>query len=87
MQKAEEAAAEVQEVADPSMLSQDMLRKYITFAKQNCHPKLANADHEKIKEAGCNLCSLTHACLGFVEQAHMPAKPSCMQAKSYSMQN
>ena len=61
MQKAEEAAAEVQEVADPSMLSQEMLRKYITFAKQNCHPRLANADHEKIKEASSWLCFLTPA--------------------------
>ena len=48
LQKAEEVAADVPEVVDPTMLSQDMLRKYITFAKQNCRPRLANADVEKI---------------------------------------
>jgi len=50
MQKAEEAAAQEETAPDPSMLSQEMLRKYITFAKQNCHPKLANADYEKISQ-------------------------------------
>ena len=52
MQKAEEAAAQEETAPDPSMLSQEMLRKYITFAKQNCHPKLANADYEKISQVG-----------------------------------
>ena len=32
------------------MLSQDMLRKYITYAKANCRPKLQNADYEKITQ-------------------------------------
>ena len=50
MQKAEEAAAQEETAPDPSMLSQEMLRKYITFAKQNCHPNLANADYEKISQ-------------------------------------
>ena len=40
------------------MLSQEMLRKYITFAKQNCHPKLANADYEKIIQVWVPSCSL-----------------------------
>lgn len=53
MQKAEEVAADVPEVADETMLSQEMLRKYITFAKQNCHPRLANANVEKITEVNC----------------------------------
>ena len=44
------------EIADPTMLSQEMLRKYITFARQNCHPKLANADNEKISEVSWAAC-------------------------------
>lgn len=56
MQKAEEVAADVAEVVDPTMLSQDMLRKYITFAKQNCHPRLANANVEKISQVSCSPC-------------------------------
>lgn len=50
LQQAEEAAAQEEAAPDPSLLSQEMLRKYITFAKQNCHPKLANADYEKISQ-------------------------------------
>lgn len=62
VQKAEEIAAAVPEVADPTMLSQDMLRKYITFAKQNCHPRLANANVEKISQVSCSLCvTSTHS--------------------------
>ena len=30
------------------MLPQEMLRKYITYAKQHCRPKLNNADYHKI---------------------------------------
>ena len=56
VQKAEEVAADVPEVVDPTMLSQDMLRKYITFAKQNCHPRLANANVEKISQVSCSPC-------------------------------
>lgn len=33
---------------DPDILSQNMLRKYITFAKQNCRPKLHAGDYDKI---------------------------------------
>ncbi|KAK9806187.1 hypothetical protein WJX72_004703 [[Myrmecia] bisecta] len=39
---------EYQAVDDPDLLSQDMLRKYITYAKQFCRPKLQNADYDKI---------------------------------------
>ena len=35
---------------EPDMLSQDMLRKYITYAKANRRPKLQNADYEKITQ-------------------------------------
>jgi DNA replication licensing factor MCM2 len=34
------------------MLSQVMLRKYITYAKQTCHPKLQAADYDKIAQVG-----------------------------------
>lgn len=33
---------------DPDILPQAMLRKYCTYAKQTCRPKLQNADYEKI---------------------------------------
>eukprot|EP00873_Tetraselmis_striata_P037381 jgi/Tetstr1/457645/TSEL_044212.t1 len=29
-------------------LSQEMLRKYITYARENCHPKLQHSDYDKI---------------------------------------
>lgn len=32
------------------MLSQQMLRKYITYAKQTCRPKLQSADYDKIAQ-------------------------------------
>lgn len=56
MQVADEAAeAEEAATADPDILSQETLRKYVTFAKENCHPKLANADYEKISQASVQL--------------------------------
>ena len=33
---------------DKDILPQEDLRKYITFAKQSCKPKLQNADYDKI---------------------------------------
>ena len=33
---------------DPDILPQATLRKYITYAKQTCKPKLQNADYDKI---------------------------------------
>ncbi len=44
---------------DPDIIPHDQLRKYIAYAKQNCHPKLQNADYDKIaqvelaKSPGC----------------------------------
>eukprot|EP00884_Botryococcus_braunii_P021098 jgi/Botrbrau1/7672/Bobra.0159s0114.1 len=40
---------------DPDMLSQDLLRKYIDYAKQHCHPKLQNADYDKISQVYADL--------------------------------
>ena len=33
---------------DKDVLPQEMLRKYVTYAKQTCRPKLQNADYDKI---------------------------------------
>ena len=33
---------------DPDILPQELLRKYVTYAKQNCKPGLQNADYDKI---------------------------------------
>eukprot|EP00249_Psilotum_nudum_P028835 c38786_g1_i1 orf=143-2887(+) len=38
----------VGDTSDPEVLSQDMLRKYITYAKQNIFPKLHEADLDKL---------------------------------------
>lgn len=35
-------------VDDPDIIPQEMLRKYITYAKQHCRPRLAAADYDKI---------------------------------------
>lgn len=35
---------------EPGMLSQQMLRKYITYAKQTCRPKLQTADYDKVAQ-------------------------------------
>lgn len=35
--------------ADPDMLPQALLRKYLTYAKQNCRPQLQQADYDKIQ--------------------------------------
>mmetsp|Transcript_15174 Transcript_15174/g.45748 ORF Transcript_15174/g.45748 Transcript_15174/m.45748 type:complete len:886 (-) Transcript_15174:420-3077(-) len=43
---AEEARAEAESSSD--IISQEMLRKYVTYAKQTCRPKLQNADYQKI---------------------------------------
>ena len=40
----------------PGVLSQEMLRKYITYAKQSCHPKLQSADYDKIAQVSLQLC-------------------------------
>lgn len=33
---------------DPDVLPQDLLRKYITYAKQHCRPVLQQADYDRI---------------------------------------
>lgn len=38
--------------SDPDVLPQQMLRKYITYAKQTCRPKLQAADYDKIAKVG-----------------------------------
>mmetsp|Transcript_21527 Transcript_21527/g.59641 ORF Transcript_21527/g.59641 Transcript_21527/m.59641 type:complete len:901 (+) Transcript_21527:61-2763(+) len=35
--------------SDPDMLRQDLLRKYLTYAKQHCRPQLQQADYDKIQ--------------------------------------
>lgn len=37
---------------DPDILPQALLRKYITYAKQMCRPKLQSADYDKIAQVG-----------------------------------
>ena len=32
----------------PQTISQDLLRKYITYAKDNCRPRLSSADYDKL---------------------------------------
>ena len=49
-----EAAAAV----DADILPQEMLRKYVTYAKQTCCPKLQNADYDKIATV-CFTASVT----------------------------
>jgi DNA replication licensing factor MCM2 len=49
--------------ADPDILPQDMLRKYITFAKQTCKPRLQSGDYDKIAAVYAELrreSSVTH---------------------------
>lgn len=38
------------ENADPDILPQALLRKYITYAKQTCRPKLQAADYDKVAQ-------------------------------------
>lgn len=40
---------------DGEVLSQEMLRKYVTYAKQTCRPRLALADHDKIAQVYADL--------------------------------
>ena len=50
-------------VEDPDILPQDMLRKYITFAKQTCKPRLQSGDYDKIASVYAELrreSSVTH---------------------------
>lgn len=45
---AQEADEPTATAIDRDVLPQDMLRKYVTYAKQTCRPKLQNADYDKI---------------------------------------
>ena len=48
---------------DPDILHQDVLRKYITFAKQTCRPRLQAGDYDKIASVYAELrreSSVTH---------------------------
>jgi hypothetical protein len=40
---------------DPDILSQEMLRKYITYAKQHSKPAMQRQDHERIMEVYARL--------------------------------
>lgn len=42
-----QAAADEAE-RDPSIIAQDKLRKYVTYAKQTCRPTFQANDYEKI---------------------------------------
>lgn len=46
-------AAPAQDEMDPDIIPHDQLRKYIAYAKQNCRPKLQNADYDKIAQVCC----------------------------------
>lgn len=55
------AQAEPPAHADPDILPQETLRKYITYGKQHCKPKLQNADYDKI--AAVRSCALRASCM------------------------
>eukprot|EP00959_Pyramimonas_sp_CCMP1952_P207727 4344969-Pyramimonas_sp.AAC.1 len=40
---------------DPEVLGQDTLRKYVTYAKMYCQPKLQHADVDKISQVYADL--------------------------------
>lgn len=42
------AAAAFAGETPPQTISQDLLRKYITYAKDNCRPRLSSADYDKL---------------------------------------
>jgi DNA replication licensing factor MCM2 len=50
-QRREELAA----LEAKGQIPQDLLRKYIAYARQHCHPKLHNVDHDKITKLYVNL--------------------------------
>jgi DNA replication licensing factor MCM2 len=51
----EEDPLTVERQADPDILSQDMLKKYITYAKLNVFPKIHDADLDKISHVYAEL--------------------------------
>ncbi len=78
------AQAEPPAHADPDILPQETLRKYITYAKHHCRPKLQNADYDKIaaararapgaagaRSASCGLSDAGVACLAWYAHLHL----------------
>lgn len=47
--------------ADPDVLPQDLLRKYLTYAKQHCRPQLQQADYDKIERVRAS-CARGRSC-------------------------
>lgn len=45
------AAAPAAAAGGPAAVDQDLLKLYIAFAKANCHPKLQDADTDKMVQA------------------------------------
>lgn len=41
-------AVELDPITQSLCISQDLLKKYIVYAKQNVHPKLTNIDQDKV---------------------------------------
>lgn len=35
---------------DPDIISQELLKKYVTYAKQNCRPKLDSSGYDKLSQ-------------------------------------
>ncbi|GAB4814991.1 hypothetical protein N2152v2_002037 [Parachlorella kessleri] len=61
-QQAEQDVAQ-QAAVDPDVLPQELLRKYITYAKQTCRPRLQMADYDKVAQVYAELrreSSVTH---------------------------
>ena len=49
-QQAEQDAAQQAAAVDPDVLPQELLRKYITYAKMTCRPRLQMADYDKVAQ-------------------------------------
>lgn len=52
MEIAEDSCIFANPAADPDVLPQDLLRKYLTYAKQHCRPQLQQADYDRIQRVG-----------------------------------
>jgi len=89
------AQAEPPAHADPDILPQETLRKYITYAKHHCRPKLQNADYDKIaaararapgaagaRSASCGLSGAGVACLAWYAHLH-PKSASPQKGRTY----
>ena len=56
------AAAAFAGETPPETISQDLLRKYITYAKDNCRPRLSSADYDKLATVSPQLLSRCSTC-------------------------